>query len=258
MRNIHFIIILAGLVFSETFSFADEIRSWSGPNDKKIIARLLEFDGEVVKMQLKSGREVLVPLDFLTEEDRIHVRNNHVMKDDPRSNVKGRELLGRTKFDKDFVPTNNTPYCVWNPHGTKSVISNKNNALVIECRDKPNEKWWAPQLTFNDIELKKGAKYVLSIEIKSEQPGMFYTDINNGRPPYEQLGLGGKMRSDVNWQAWHYPFTATKSEPITRLCLQAFEKGNIYEIRRVSLREVEVPTRHQRQFPSASESMPSK
>lgn len=239
MQNVTKLMLFSTLLSAATVSRAEEMRNWTGANDKKIEAKLLAFDGEVAKLQLKSGREVGVPTDFLTEEDRIYIRNNHVLKDNPRANAKGRELLGRTRFEKDFVPTSDTPSCVWNTFGTKSVIANKNGNLVVECRDKPGEKWWAPQLTFNDIELKKGAKYVLSVEIKSEKPGFFYTDINNGRPPYEQLGLGGKMHSETVWRAWHYPFTATKSEPITRLTLQAFEKGNIYEIRRVSLREIE-------------------
>ena len=237
-------------------STAEELHSWTGAEGGKIEATLLEFDGEVVKMRLKSDREVVVPVDFLTKEDRVYVRNNHVLKDDPRSNYPGRELLGRTKFDKDFLPTHDTPDCVWHPHGTKSVVSNKHGVLVIECHDRSDERWWAPQLTFNDIELKKGAKYVLSVEIKSEKPGVFYTDINNGRPPYEQLGLGGKMLTETHWKAQHYPFTATKSEPVTRLTLQAFEKGNTFEIRKVSLRETEVPKRHQRRFPSVSEAAP--
>ena len=89
------------LALSAVFSPAQEIRSWTDAQDRRIEAALVRVEDQSVVLRLKDGREVPYPLAKLSAADRAHVAGQQ---------IKAGSSKPLTAFETKIPPNFNGPW----------------------------------------------------------------------------------------------------------------------------------------------------
>ncbi len=137
--------------------------------------------------------------------------------------------------------------------GVTATIENINDSLKIYCSE--STELWSPAICYGIFSLRKGKRYCLNIEVKSE--GTLLTDRDQGprlQPKIDTTESNGKktlwfyecmMRldtegkiSDSGYKIYEMKFVSQHDSDNVKLSIFRFVPGFTYEIRNVSLREV--------------------
>lgn len=170
---------------------------------------------------------------------------NPFVEHKPRGPVFGPELLPVSDFRTGFLPDQKTVF--WhNLQGGRFKLSNDGSSLKIDATQTPEGSRGV--LEYRKIELKKGRRYYFYTEARCHDKSGFTAKIQN--LAYESIGMETIFYTNDEWKIHGDAFTATEDVNDAMLHVCRFLLGRIYEIRRVSLREIisEPEKRHENEL----------
>ncbi|MDR0610241.1 MAG: protein kinase, partial [Planctomycetaceae bacterium] len=187
-----------------------------------------------------------LPKENVTEE-KIMTEKNEENK--PEENKpEGKELLKITEFKNDylplFMPKTGDYQWIWHSRDTPntemlSTLSNHMNVFRIEVHKKIWEKHGLPSLLYTPFPLIKGRAYRIECELKATVPVKIIVYIpNHNKRDVKKFHTLAEIPAGKDWTTFRHDFQIHESYSTCTLCLDHFYPGIIYEIRRISLREM--------------------
>ena len=149
----------------------------------------------------------------------------------------GPELLKVTTFKEGYKPSDRDYNWLWNnefERKTYGTCSSNSEGLKLVCYEKNNRADWIPELFYKRISLVKDKKYRIEVEMRSENKKSLYVKPMIGATVLHEK----KLQLEKDWKTYRIPFTANATDDHARLHFVHLEPGGVYEIRRVSVREV--------------------
>lgn len=162
--------------------------------------------------------------------------------------VDEKELLKITEFKNGYLPQlapqKKDFHWVWHGRETQnsemlSTLSNHMDVFRIEVHKKIRDKFWLPSLSYRHFPLIKGRVYRIECESRATAPTEIVVYVlNQNRTDVKKFHTLVNIPIEKNWKTFRHDFLIQENEQTCSLCLDHFNSGIIYEIRRISLRDI--------------------
>ena len=150
----------------------------------------------------------------------------------------GPELLKVTTFKKDYKPSwHKESDWTWDDGQIHGTLSNTSEGLRIVCLSIDPQVSWIPQLCYRHVPLVKDKRYRIEMELRSETDSKATVEVSGHIPKYQSFG-NVRWQLEKDWKTYQLQFTAKETHDLVQIAFLHLEQGGVYEIRRVSLREV--------------------
>jgi hypothetical protein len=157
----------------------------------------------------------------------------------------GIELLKVTEFKNGYLPVyqpgdvsssyrRGEDWGLFTEPGDKFTVTNPGNALLLDVQ-KRSDIAWTMQLLATGFSIQKSSRYLLEFEMKAAKPVTIRIDVKRNSPPND--GFKKRYPLKTEWNTFHEVLQFDKDIPDAHLAINYFEEGNVYELRRVSLRQ---------------------
>ncbi len=94
-----------------------------------------------------------------------------------------------------------------------------------------------PQLFYAPFKIERGKKYRVEIEMRCNVATEIRMNVSSESPTYHQFTFW-QVPVGKDWKSIQYDFTANDSRDKARLHFAGFTAGNVYELRKASIREI--------------------
>ncbi|MDR0706093.1 MAG: protein kinase [Planctomycetaceae bacterium] len=214
------------------------------PTEEPINTTSLAVESPETKQEIIEPKQ---PVDDLPNENVIEEKTK--TEEPAVKKIDENELLKITEFKNGYLPVNRQQKDFqWTWHGRESSnledtarISNPTDVLRIDVHKKVQEKLWVPSLEYKNFPLIKGNEYHLECELRAIEPTSIVVYIpNRNRPEIKRFHLLEDIVVAKDWKTYQHKFLIHENEQSCFLVFDHFKAGIIYEIRRVSLRNISI------------------